>query len=400
MDSNLRWKEWQKKGDPHLINRVQWNNKEVEALEGVLQSDWFGYGNHQIEAVNKFSDFTGIPHVHLQNSGSAAIEVALLALKNQGRWSPGDKVIHPVNTFMTSISSAVNLGLVPIFIEGRPHTYVADPDQITVALDKYPETRGMILPHLLGNIPDMDQVARALGKSRFLIEDCCDTLGGTYHGRHIGSFGDVAAFSFYASHHVTSGGVGGAVATGDKDLSKIIRSLSFWGRDFRPGDDEFLKRYTYETLGLDSQMSAMQAAFLGAQLDKLEGIVENRRKQFNEMTDLFREYGFFHLPETAPGANPSWFSYPLQVRDGAPFDRSQIARYLTKNNVEVRPVMCGNITLQKPMQRVPWLSANGGSFPIAEEVEKKALFVPCWGMPERQKGDYYAILRGFLEEHK
>ncbi len=400
MDSSLGWKEW-KQGDSHLINRIQWGPEEVKALEEkVLQADWFGYGKPQKEFEGKLAAFTGIPYVHLTNSGSAAIENALLALKKQGRWSPGDKVLHPVTTFATSISSAINLGLVPVFLETKPTTYVIDPEQVSKAIERYPEARGMVLPHLLGNIPDMNAITRSLGKHRFLLEDCCDTLGGTFEGKHVGSMGDAAAYSFYASHHITSGGVGGAVATRDKSLAEIMRSLTFWGRDFRPGDEEFLKRYTYSTLGLDNQMSAPQAAFGSAQMDRLPGFVSARKKQFDEMTELFDESGFFVLPETHPKASPSWFAYPLTVKESAPFDRGQFARYLTKSKVEVRPVMCGNITAQPPFANAKWLSLSDGRFPVGDQIEQRALFVPCWGMGEEQKRDYYKILGEFIKGYR
>ncbi len=400
MNKRMGWKKWEKVGDHHLINRIQWGEEERKALVKVLQGDWFGYSGPNKDLERKMSEYTTIPYVHLTNSGSAAVETGLLALKHDGRWRPGDKVIHPVTTFATSISSAINLGLTPVFIETKPYTYVSDPEQVSAAVERYPDVRGMILPHLLGNVPDLEKILKVLGKTRFLLEDCCDTLGSKFKDKHVGTYGDVAAYSFYASHHITTGGVGGAVATNDKKLSGVIKSLIFWGRDFRPSDDEFLKRYTYETLGTDSQMSALQAAFGLKQIDRLPRFVEERKRQFGEMTKLFEEYESFHLPQVHPKAQPSWFSYPLTLKESAPFDRSEFARYLTVNKIEVRPLMCGNITKQRPFERAEWLSLNGKDFPVGDDIEKRSLFVPCWGMPENQKQDYYHLLRKFLDEHK
>ena len=400
MSKKIGWKKWEKVGDSHLINRIKWGEEETRALSKVFQNDWFGYGEPNKNFERKISDYIGVPYVHLTNSGSAAIENGLLALKHDGRWRHGDKVIHPVTTFATSISSAINLGLVPVFIESKPYTYVADPEQVSAAVERYPDIRGMILPHLLGNVPDLEKIIKSLGKNRFLLEDCCDTLGSRYKDKHIGSYGDVAAYSFYASHHITAGGVGGAIATNDKKLNGIIKSLIFWGRDFQPSDDEFLKRYTYETLGTDSQMTALQATFGLIQIDKLPKFVEERKKQFNEMTELFTQYELFHLPQSPQWTNPSWFSYPLTIKESSTFDRSNFARYLTTNKVEVRPLMCGNITKQKPFERAEWLSLNRGNFPVGDDIEKRSLFVPCWGMPKDQKRDYYRILKEFLEGYK
>jgi len=397
MIKGLSWKKW-KQGNPHLINRVQWNGDESNGLLEVLENDWFASGKKVAEFTEKFSKFTGLPYIVPTNSGSAAIELALLALKQEGRWGHGDLVLHPVTTFATSISSAINLGLTPVFIETKRNTYVADPEQVSRAVERYPNIRGMVMPYLIGNIPDIDAIKYALGNHRFLIEDSCDTLGGTYKDKHLGNFGNFGAFSFYASHHITSGGVGGAIGTHDKKLYKLAKSLAHWGRDFRPGDDEFLKRYSYDTLGLDAQMTELQAAFASKQMDKLPGFVKARENQFREMNEIFGESGFFYMPETAKFANPSWFAYSLTIKESAPFNRGQFARYATKNGIEIRPLMCGNITLQKPFQRAGYKTLDEGRFPVGDEVEEKSLFVPCWGMSENQKKDYYGLLKRFLDE--
>lgn len=400
MVKNRGWIKWQGPGDRHLINRVQWGAEEREALEAVLNSDWFGYGPFNKEFEKKFERFTGLGNVHLTNSGSAAIENGLLALREDGGWSQGDLVLHPVTTFATSISSAINLGLTPVFVETKPHTYVIDPEQVAEAVKKFPKIRGLILPHLIGNVPDLDKIKDILGKRRFILEDCCDTLGSKYAGKHVGNFGDVAAYSFYASHHITSGGVGGAIGTNQKHLAEIIKSSIFWGREFRSGDKQFLKRYEYRTLGTDSQMTAIQAAFGSKQMDRLPKIIEERKEQFNEMTSLLESSGFFYLPAVEKKADPSWFAFPLTLKDSAPFNRDQIAEYLTSNNVEVRPLMCGNITKQMPFEKSSWLSLKKGHFPIGDEIENKSLFIPCWGMPKEQREHYYGVLRDFFGNHE
>ncbi len=394
MKTGLSWKRW-KQGDWHLINRIQWDEKEVQAVMDVFRNDWFAAGKKVKEFSDSFSKYTGIRYIIPANSGSAAIEAALLALKHEGRWQHGDSIIHPVTTFATSISSAINLGLKPVYIETRPQTYVADPEQVEMAIKNHPETRGMVLPHLIGNISDMHRIKRAL-EDRFLIEDCCDTLGGQFDGKHIGSFGDAAAFSFYASHHITAGGVGGAIGTNNERLYRLIRSTIHWGRDFSPGDDKFLKRYTYETRGLDAQMTEIQAAFATAQLKRLPEIVKARAEQFAEMTDLLDEHEFFYLPKSYPNAKPSWFAYPLTIKPDAPFTRSDFSRYLTNKKVEIRPLMCGNITRQAPFNTSERTSLKEGRFPIGDNVEFSSLFIPCWGMPRNQREDYYKILKDYL----
>lgn len=396
MNATKSWKRW--RSDPHLINRIQWDSKEIFSMEEVLSDDWFGYGEPNKQFEKKLSEFTGLKHIHLTNSGSAAIAVAVKTLIHEGILKKGDLVLHPITTFPTSIAAAIDYWIIPVFVETKERTYVIDPEQVEKAIQLYPQIKGLILPHLLGNIPDLDRITEAL-KGRFLIEDSCDTLGGTFNKRHTGSFADLTAFSFYGSHHITSAGVGGALATNNLRLSETARSMIFWGRDFSLGD-AFLNRYKYKTIGTNSQMSAIQAAFGLAQIERLPEFVSARKKQFDEMYALFKPFErFFELPESHPCANPSWFAFPLIVKDEAPFTREEFVTCLTENKVEIRPIMCGNLLKQPPYQNIEHITLQE-TFPIADKIETRGLFIPCWGMPEDQKRAYFSILEKFLKNIK
>jgi CDP-6-deoxy-D-xylo-4-hexulose-3-dehydrase len=399
LSSLVGWKNWEKPGDQHAINRVQWGAEEKAAIEGVFNSDWFGPGSANYGFQKKLEEYTGIPHIHLTNSGSSALMIAIHDLMDQRRLQPGDYVLHPITTFSTSIAPAVRMGAVPVFIETKDRTYVTDPEQVERAVKRYPRIKGMILPHLLGNISDLKDIKKILGE-RWLVEDCCDTLGGTYEGDHVGTFGDYAAFSFYGSHHITALGVGGAIGVKGRDSFERARSLISWGRDFSIGDG-FLDRYRYSSIGTDSLMTAAQAAFGRAQMGRLPEFVEARAEQFKEMMNIFgRHERSVELPLQFPGAKPSWFSFPLVIRegDGADFTRNEFVDYLTnpKNNVEVRPIMCGNILGEKAYQGLPHVTLDD-SAPIGDKIASQGLFIPCWGMPREQRDHYHGILEAFLD---
>lgn len=390
------WKKWEKKGDLHLINRIQWDDNELGGLREVFDADWFGYGKFNTELEENLARYTAVPYFNLANSGSTAIMTALKVLMHDNRLKRGDLVLHPVTTFPTSISSAIDYGLVPVFVDTKENAYVIDEGQVERAIREHPEIKGMIVPHLLGNIPDMDRIAKALD-GRTLIEDCCDTMGGYFDGKHVGSFGDFAAFSFYGSHHITAGGVGGAIGTKNKRFSKLAKSIIFWGHDYDV-EQTFLNRYESATIGSDFQMSALQARFALSQMKRLPEFVEARKKQFKEMSELFGQYNFFHLPQTTSHkADPSWFCYPLRIKDDAPFTRENFVYYLKNNNVEIRPIMCGNILRQKPFQTIDRVVLNDGKFPVGDQVMSNGLFIPCWGMPDNQREDYHRILKEFLD---
>lgn len=395
-NENFSWKVWEKPGDPHLIKRIQWGNEELKTVLQVFRDDWFGYGNMNKNLEEQLASYTGIENVILTNSGSAAIDVAVKALIHTKKWNRGDLILHPITTFPTSISSAISAGLVPVFVETTPNTYVIDADQIESAIEKYPEIKGAIIPHLLGNIPDMDRIKDILGY-REIIEDSCDTLGGSFNGKNIGNFGTYTAFSFYSSHHITTGGVGGALATNDLELSDVAKSLIFWGRDFSKGDS-FLNRYTYDTLGTDSQMSAIQAAFGLAQMKKSSEFIKGRKKQFEEIDEIFKGTSHFELPKSHPKADPSWFSYPLVVREEAPFTREDFSNYLRDKKIETRPIMCGNLLMQEAYKRIKYISLQD-EFPIGNSIHERGLFIPAWGMPNDQKENYHEILRNFIDKN-
>ncbi|MEK6825983.1 MAG: DegT/DnrJ/EryC1/StrS family aminotransferase [Nanoarchaeota archaeon] len=394
MSEGLSWKKW--RIDPHLMNRIQWDEKEFDAVKEVFLSDWFGAGEVNKVFEKKITEFTGIKHALLTNSGSSAILVALKTLIHEGILRAGDLVIHPVSTFATSLSSSVDLGLVPVFVETKPYTYVADPEQVEKAIARYPEIKGMVLPHIIGNISDIERIVKALN-GRFLIEDSCDSLGGYFNGRHTGSLADMAVFSFYGSHHITAGGGGGAIVTNNSRYAEIAHSITFWGRDF--SQTGFLNRYKYKTLGTNSQMPAIQAAFGLAQMEKLPGFLKSRELQFKEMDLLFKNYDFFHLPVTFEKAQPSWFGYPLVTKSNTPFSREEFVQYLTESAIEIRPIMCGNVLTQDAFKNVRHVKLQE-NYPVGDEIEQRGMFIPCWGMPEDQKKYYYKTIREFLDRYK
>ena len=177
----------------------------------------------------------------------------------------------------------------------------------------------------------------------------------------------------------------------------MAKSLIFWGRDYS-ASESFLNRYKYMTIGTDAQMSALQAAFGLKQMDKLKGFIEARKIQFKEMTEIFSRYDFFELPISHPKADPSWFSYPLQLKENAPFKREEFVDYLSKNKTEIRPIMCGNLLENECYRNAPHIALDK-SFPVADKISKFGLFLPCWGTPENQKKYYYEVLENFFKKY-
>lgn len=395
----MPWKKW-RPGDPVTINRIIWDDLEEENLADVLDRDWFGPGLYAGKMEAALGDYVGLKHAQLTNSGTSALLVATRGLQDMGVWHPGDLILHPACTFPSPCNVIVQCGMVPVFVDVEEGTYNIDADKVAEAVDQYPAIAGAIIPHLIGNSPDMDRLLEALD-GRALIEDCCDTLGSTWAGKHVGTFGQAACFSFYGSHHITTAGVGGAMLTNDDQLADLAKSMTFWGRQFYDTGDpyfDFTQRYTYETIGYDLQMSEIQAAFGLAQMQRLEDGNVGRRLQFARTDDFFGRWDeWLLLPRSYARANPSWFGYPILVKESAPFDREAFARHLLANKIEIRPLFAGNLTRQPAYKNVGYIVS--GELPQADRNAERAFFVPAWGgMTDAQTAYFFGVVEEFMAQ--
>jgi CDP-6-deoxy-D-xylo-4-hexulose-3-dehydrase len=228
-----------------------------------------------------------------------------------------------------------------------------------------PKTKALFIAHTLGNPFNLDRVMEIASKHNlFLIEDNCDALGSIYKDKYTGSFGHLATHSFYPAHHITLG-EGGAVATSDKTLFRILCSLKDWGRDCYCGPGEsnacgqrFLgqygklpygydHKYVYSHIGYNFKITDIQAAIGVEQLKKLDKFCEARRTNFNLWKEGFKKYDdFFILPEPTENSNPAWFAFPVTVKETAGFTRTELTNYLSENMIETRNLFGGNLLRQ------------------------------------------------------
>jgi CDP-6-deoxy-D-xylo-4-hexulose-3-dehydrase len=315
----------------------------------------------------KFAKFVGVRAALLVNSGSSANLLAVSALTSptlgKRQLKPGDEVITVAAGFPTTVNPIVQNGLVPVFLDIELKTYNVDVLQLQQALS--PRTRAIILAHTLGNPFNVAAVAAfARAHDLWLIEDCCDALGSTYGGRHVGTFGDMATFSFYPAHHITMG-EGGCVVTNNPQLAKLIESFRDWGRDCwcAPGKDNtcgkrfdwqsgslpygYDHKYTYSHVGYNMKATEMQAGAGVSQLDKLPGFIARRKENFQYLkATLLPLEEFLVLPDAQPGSDPSWFGFPIAVREGAPFKRDDLTKALNARRIATRLLFAGNLTRQ------------------------------------------------------
>jgi CDP-6-deoxy-D-xylo-4-hexulose-3-dehydrase len=348
--------------------------EELRAATKASLDFWLTSGPYTEEFESRFAKTVGMRHAFMVNSGSSANLLALSSLTSPVHGDralrPGDEVITVAAGFPTTVTPILQNGLIPVYVDIDPETYVALDEQLESAIS--PKTKAIMMAHTLGNPFNLDLV-QALAKKHnlWLIEDSCDGLGGTYRGQNLGTFGDLSTFSFYPAHHITTG-EGGAVLIKKVAHKRIVESFRDWGRDCwcPPGcDNTCLKRYewtlgelpegydhkyTYSHLGYNLKSGDIQAAIGLAQLDRLDSFVELRRRNWAYLLNAMRDLEeFFVLPKITENSDPSWFGFALTVKPNSPKTRNQIVQELNEKKIGTRLLFGGNLLRQPAFMGAP-----------------------------------------------
>lgn len=348
--------------------------KELQLMVEASLDGWLTTGRFNAMFEERLAKFLGVKHLITVNSGSSANLVAFSALTSprlgDRAIKQGDEVIGVAAGFPTTVNPILQFGAVPVFVDVDLATHNIDASKIEAAIS--PKTKAIMLAHSLGNPFNLDVVTALCKKHNlWLVEDCCDALGATYKGQMVGTFGDIATLSFYPAHHITMG-EGGAVFTNNAELKLIAESFRDWGRDCYcpPGKDNtcdkrfcwtkkelggklpdgYDHKYTYSHLGYNLKISDMQAACALGQMDRVDEFIAKRRANFAYLKHRLANVAqFLHLPEATPNSEPSWFGFPLVVKDSAGVKRSDLINFLEENKIGTRLLFAGNLTKQPYM---------------------------------------------------
>lgn len=345
----------------------------VEELKLMVEASldgWLTTGRFNDEFERKLADFLGVKHLITVNSGSSANLVAFNTLTSpklgDRAIKPGDEVIGVAAGFPTTVNPILQFGAIPVFVDVEMGTYNIDSSKIEAAIG--PKTKAIMLAHTLGNPFNLEVVTALCKKyNLWLVEDCCDALGSTYKGQLVGTFGDIGTLSFFPAHHITMG-EGGAVFTNNSELKAIAESFRDWGRDCYcpPGKDNtcgkrfcwklgalpegYDHKYTYSHLGYNLKITDMQAACGLAQLGKAQQFIEQRRKNFAYIRERLADCEeFLILPQPTEHSLPSWFGFPITLRENSPVSRVELLTYLDQSSVGTRLLFAGNLTRQPYM---------------------------------------------------
>jgi CDP-6-deoxy-D-xylo-4-hexulose-3-dehydrase len=345
--------------------------EEMQSLVDSALDFWLTTGRFNEEFEFKLAERIGVRNALTTNSGSSANLLAFSSLTSHYLRSealrPGDEMITVATGFPTTVNPALQYGIVPVFVDVDIPTYNIKPDMIEAAVSD--RTRAIMVAHTLGNPFDLGEVMRVAEKyNLWVVEDCCDALGATYAGRNVGTFGHIGTLSFYPAHHITMG-EGGAVFTDKPRLKRVIESMRDWGRDCwcAPGMDNtcgkrfcrklgdlpagYDHKYTYSHCGYNLKITDMQAAVGVAQLDRLDDFIAARRRNFALLTEQLSVLeDRLILPQPTPNSDPSWFGYPITLREDAPVSRDVLVKHLDAHRVGTRLLFGGNL-LRQPYMR-------------------------------------------------
>ena len=343
------------------------DKEEYTAIIGTVLDGWFGLGAQASEFETKVALRLSKMYGVYVNSGSSANLIALETMKElYCKENKIYKIITPAASFPTTVNPIMQLGFEPVFVDVELGTYNLKEEQVLDAL-KDDDVIGIMYAHPLGIPVTNTKKYYDLIKKKggFLVEDCCDALDSTYNdGELVGKYSDAATLSFYAAHHITTG-EGGMVAFSKRNASNVARSFRDWGRAcFCAGKDVLSStgacnkrfadwlgngvttdhRYVYDRIGYNVKPLELQASMGLAQLKKLDDLTQRRKNNYECLNTYMKKYEKYMILPVAPeGTEASWFSYPMTIKESAPFNRADIVEFLEENKIQTRNFFAGNL---------------------------------------------------------
>lgn len=385
--------------------KATYGDAEREAVNDVLDHpEKLVGGPYTDEIQERVSDLFGKEHGVMVNSGSSAnlLAIELLNLPH------GSEVITPLVTFSTTVAPIVQKGLVPVFVDIGIGDYQLDIDQVERAITE--DTKAIMVPSLLGNIPDylrLREIADA--HDLYLVEDSADTIGASIRGRPTGAFTDISTTSFYGSHVVTSFGGGGMISVNDDEWVRRAKKLRGWGRASAVGETNDIdtrleatldgtaydSKFVFDELGYNFLATEASAAFGVEQLKKLDEFADRRRKIFSELDRFFAEYeDWFVLPEQRDDVSTCWLAFPLTIRDDAPFSRNEIVKYLENHRIQTRSLWSGDLLNHPGFKQID-ARLPFDDYPNASTVMENAFVI---GAHQSMDGDDVEYIESTFEE--
>lgn len=363
------------------------DSDDILGMISSLLTEKFTMGE-QVEKFEKtFAEYVGTKYAVMVNSGSSANLLAFSVLTNYKylfKLKPGDEVLVPALCWSTSVFPIIQCNLTPVFVDVDPITLNVNLDDLKSKITD--KTKAIMLVHVLGNCTSMIKLMKIVNDyNLLLIEDTCESLGSKYRGQYLGTFGDIGTYSFYYSHHITTG-EGGCIITNNDELYELIKCLRAhgWSRNLKNKEEiqqqhpDLHSKFTFVNLGYNLRPMEIQATMGLSQLQKLKTKNANRKVNYFRIKNRIQQDSrntFLSFPEETDNADIAWFGVTLFLNgDKKTVKLSEYLDYLTNNGVENRPIITGNIVRQPVIQDLfPDLDCK--AFPGAEECHFRGLFI-------------------------
>ena len=364
-----------------------YGNEKIKAVLDKLKKT-----THMGEAVSKFekkiANIFSKKYGLMVNSGSSALTLA----NNVLNFKKGDEIITPCLNFGTAVSSIILSGAKPIFVDVETETLQIDSNKIEEKITK--KTKGIIVPNLIGNIPNWRKIRNIANKYKLkVIEDSADTLGATINNKSTGIYSDISITSFYGSHVISCAGNGGMFLTNDKNLFKRAKVLRSWGRmstlikdseninkrlNIKLNGFDYDKKFVFSEVGYNFEPSEIGASFGLVQLKKFKTFSHLRNKNFKYHSLFFGKYkNFFISPKVLKNVKTNFLAYPIIIKENKKFNRKKLQIFLEKNNIQTRPIFSGNILRHPAFRNLKSNKNKLNSFKNSDYIMKNGLLIGC-----------------------
>jgi len=391
--------------------KAVYGKEEIKASLNVLKQKSLSLidGISVKKLENKIAKTFGKKYGLMVNSGSSANLLAFASLKLK----KGSEVITPTLTFSTTVAPIYQLGLIPHFIDVDKNNFVANIDQIKKAINK--NTKAIIIPNLLGNVPDWKKIYKISKKYNLkIIEDSADTIGYKLYQSNFGKFSDITTNSMYASHIITGAGFGGMVCFNEKKYYDRAKLLRGWGRSSAIFNESegiekrfntkvdgipYDGKYIFEDLGYNFLPSEISAAFALEQLKKLPNNIKIRIKHFERLKNFFIKYpNLFHIPEQLKGLKTPWLAYPIIIKDELKINRQKLQIFLEKKGIQTRTIFTGNILRQPIMKKKIFKKVKNAEI-NSNYIMKNGILIGCHhGLKESDINYMIKYLKLFIDK--
>ena len=372
--------------------------EEINAVTECLRAGWLGAGKITEKFEKRYADYIGVKYAQLVNSGSSANLLAIRACK----LPEGAKVLSCAAGFPSTLNVIWHSHLSPVVVDIDVKTLNINLDEVQKTLKKH-KIGAIIFAHTLGNPVDMKLVMELAEKYGIkVIEDNCDAMGSEIYGKKTGSFGDFHTMSFYASHHITCGGMGGMIGTNDEQSAYMIKSMKEWGKgqittgfeadhgvifDSESNGVPYDHRYSYPNIGYNFKLNEMSAAFGLVQMDRIDEFNRARKANYKYLRDKLDKYSkFLDFVEAHPDASPAWFNFPITLKDGVNFTRKDLVEFLENYKIRTRLFFAGNILDHEGFKRIKIIKE--GDCKGADKVHRDSFLIGIHPAQTKEMLDY------------